>query len=76
MTTLTVEIDKDEDLSDLKEFINRLGLRYHVDDSIYTEQVKAMLDERCDDYRYNKVEMVSSEDSQKRIEALLANQSK
>lgn len=32
MTTLTVEIDKKEDLSNLTEYFNRLGLRYEVDE--------------------------------------------
>jgi len=30
MTILTVEIDKKEDLSNLTEYFNRLGLRYEV----------------------------------------------
>ena len=75
MTTITVEIGKDKDLSALKEFIGRLGLNYHVDEReglLYTEDVKNMLDKRYNDYLEGAVEMVSAEESQKKIQDLLA----
>ena len=43
MTTITVEINKDKDLSDLKQFIDRMGLKYQVDEDeepVYTEELK------------------------------------
>jgi len=78
MTTITVEIDKDKDLSALKEFIGRLGLKYHVEDEealLYTDEVKIMLDKRYADYQDGK-EMVRAEESQQRIQSLLAGKRK
>jgi hypothetical protein len=78
MTTLTVEIDKDKDLSALKEFIGRLGLKYAVEDNdglLYTDEVKSELDKRYQDY-LEGMEMVSAEESKKKIQILLATKSK
>jgi hypothetical protein len=78
MTTITVEIDKDKDVSALKEFIGRLGLKYHVEDNealLYTDEIKITLDKRYADYQSGK-EMVSAEESQQKIQALLAAKSK
>ena len=75
MTTLTVEIDKDKDLSAVKEFIGRLGLKYHEEDTeglLYTDEIKNVLDERYDDYLKGKVDLVGATESQKRIQDLLA----
>jgi hypothetical protein len=79
MTTITVEIGKDKDLSALKEFIGRLGLNYQVDERegvLYTEDVKNMLDKRYNDYLEGAVEMTSAEESQRKIKNLLAVKSK
>jgi hypothetical protein len=79
MTTITVEIDKDKDLLALKEFAGRLGLKYQVEERegiLYTDEVKDMLDKRYHDYREGVVEMVSAEESQKKIQDLLAAESK
>lgn len=75
MTTLTIEIDKKEDLSSLTEYIKRLGLRYEVDEDeelVYTDEVKKMLDERYDDC-VNDINMISAEESKKEIRDLLAS---
>lgn len=75
MTTLTIEIDKKEDLSSLTEYIKRLGLRYEVDEDeelVYTDEVKNMLDERYDDC-VNDINMISAEESKKEIRDLLAS---
>lgn len=75
MTTLTIEIDKKEDLSSLTEYIKRLGLRYEVDEDeelVYTDEVKKMLDERYDDCS-NDINMISAEESKKEIRDLLAS---
>jgi len=75
MTTITVEIDKDQDLSALKEFIGELGLKYQVEESevlLYTSEIKNELDMRYNDYKEGKVELVSAKESQKKIQALLA----
>ncbi|MEO8887576.1 MAG: hypothetical protein ABI367_16040 [Mucilaginibacter sp.] len=32
MTTITVEIDKEEDLSALQEVLGKMGLKYHVEE--------------------------------------------
>jgi hypothetical protein len=78
MTTITVEIDKDKDLLALKEFAGRLGLKYQVEERegiLYTDEVKGMLDKRYHDYREGLVEMVNAEESQKKIQDLLAAES-
>jgi hypothetical protein len=75
MTTLTIEIDKDKDLSALKDFIGKLGLQYQVEKRaglLYTDEVKNELDKRYADYRDGTVEIVSAEESQAKIQALLA----
>jgi hypothetical protein len=77
MTTLTIEIDKKEDLSNLTEYIDRLGLRYEVEededaDFEYTDEVKRMLDERYEDC-INGKNMISAEESQRQIRELLAS---
>lgn len=75
MTTITVEIDKKEDLSDLTAYIDRLGLKYEVEEGeelLYTHEVKKMLDERYDDYK-NGGGMISQAESQQRIRDLLAS---
>jgi len=75
MTTITVEIDKDKDISALKEFIGQLGLSYQVDTdegTLYTTEVKNMLDQRYNDYLAGNAETISAGDSQKRIKELLA----
>ena len=75
MTTFTVEIDKDKDLSALKEFADRLGLNYQVEERegmLYSEDVKNMLDRRYLEYQEGKVKLVSEDESRKKIQELLA----
>ncbi|CAN5503102.1 hypothetical protein BH09BAC6_BH09BAC6_22640 [soil metagenome] len=75
MTTLTVEIDKDKDLSALKDFISGLGLKYQVENTdsvVYTNELINMLDSRYNDYQQGKVELVSPTESKNRIQELLA----
>lgn len=79
MTTLTIEIDKDNDLSALKEFIDQLGLKYEVAENnvlLYTDEMKNMLDKRYADYKEGITEMVSKDESRERVQALLATKSK
>ncbi|HWZ03941.1 MAG TPA: hypothetical protein VNX40_10065 [Mucilaginibacter sp.] len=78
MTTLTIEIDKDKDLSALKEFIGHLGLKYQIEENeglLYTDELKNELDRRYAEYQQGK-EMVSAEESQKRIQNLLVSKGK
>jgi hypothetical protein len=75
MTTITVEIDRANDLSALEEFIGRLGLKYHVKEQgglVYTDELKSMLDGRYADYLKGNVNLVDAEESKKRIQELLA----
>jgi hypothetical protein len=75
MTTITVEIDKDKDLLDLKKFIDQLGLKYQVEeneDLLYADELKNSLDKRYSDYTSGLVDMVSSSESQEKIQTLLA----
>ena len=75
MTTITVEIDKKEDLSNLTEYIDRMGLKYEVDEHVgllYTDEIKNTLDERYDDYK-NGIDLVTQADSQQKINELLAS---
>lgn len=79
MTTFTVEIDKDKHLSALKEFVDNLGLNYQVDEReglLYTDEVKNLLDKRYQDYKDGLVELLSAEESQKKIKDLLASKSR
>ncbi len=74
MTTITVEIDKKEDLSNLTEYINRLGLKYEVDENeglLYTDDIKNTLDERYDEYK-NGIDLISQQESKQKIQELLA----
>lgn len=76
MTTLTVEIDKARDLSALKEFIAQLGLNYEIDEQEelnYTDEVKQTLDNRYQEYKEGKVQMISEEESREEILRLLAS---
>lgn len=73
MTTKTVEIKKEKDFSALKEFMAQLALNYYVDGGkqlIYTDEVKATLDNRYADYK-NGIKMVSAEEGQQEIQLLL-----
>jgi len=77
--TITIEIDKDKDTSALKEYLSQSGYKFEVDeddDVEYTDEFKAMLDRRWDDYESGRVKMVSAEESQRQIAALLAGRSK
>lgn len=78
MTTITVEIDKDQDLSAIKEFIAKLGLTYNIvvdDESLsYTDDIKNMLDKRYSDYLEGNVTLIDSEESKNRIKNLIAAQ--
>ena len=79
MTTFTVEIDKDKHLSALKEFVDNLGLNYQVDEReglLYTDEVNNLLDKRYQDYKDGLVELLSAEESQKKIKDLLASKSR
>jgi len=74
MTTFTVEIDKDKDLSALKEIAGKLGLKYHVDERdglLYTDDLKHMLDKRYQEFKDGAVELIDAKKSQKRIWDLL-----
>jgi len=78
MTTFTVEIDKDKDLSALKEIAGKLGLKYQVDEReglLYTDDLKNMLDKRYQEYQDGAVELINAKESQKRIQDLLASKS-
>jgi hypothetical protein len=57
MATITIEIDKDKDLSE---------------DVEYTAEFKAMLDERYDEIISGRVKMISGEESQRQIDELIA----
>jgi hypothetical protein len=79
MTTITVEIEKDKDMSAVKEFIGRLGLRYQINTDKgleYTNEIKSVLDTRSAGYLEGKVDLVGAEESQKRIQELLAVKNK
>jgi hypothetical protein len=79
MTTITVEIDKDKDVSAVKEFIGRLGLKYQInaDKGLeYTNEIKSVLDARYADYLEGKVDLVGAKESQKRIQELLTDKNK
>ncbi len=79
MTTITVEVDEDKDISAVKEFIARLGLRYHIspkENLFYIDELKSVLDQRYNDYLLGKVDLVGAEESREKIEALLAAKSK
>jgi hypothetical protein len=79
MTTITVEIDKDKDVSAVKKFIGQLGLKYQINTDKgfeYTNEIKSVLDTRYASYLKGKVELVSAEESQKRIQELLAVKNK
>ena len=78
MTTFTVEIDKDKDLSALKEIAGKLGLKYQVDEReglLYTDDLKNMLDKRYQECKDGAVELIDAKESQKRIQDLLASKS-
>ena len=78
MTTFTVEIDKDKDLSALKEIAGKLGLKYQVDEReglLYTDDLKNMLDKRYQEFKDGAVELIDARESQKRIQELLASKS-
>jgi len=78
MTTFTVEIDKDKDLSALKEIAGKLGLKYQVDEReglLYTDDLKNMLDKRYQEFKDGAVELINAKESQKRIQDLLASKS-
>ncbi len=77
MTTITVKIDKENDLSAMKELIDRLGLQYQVEDAgdgLYTNEFKNMIDQRYEDYLNGKAEIISEEESRERVKNLLAAQ--
>jgi hypothetical protein len=77
MTTITVKIDKENDLSAMKELIDRLGLQYQVDDAgdgLYTNEFKKMLDQRYEDYLNGMAEIISEKESRERVKNLLAAQ--
>jgi hypothetical protein len=79
MTTITVEIDKDKDISAVKEFIGHLGLKYYINDHknlVYTDEIKAGLDERYASYAEGKVKLVDAEESRRKIRELLTSKSK
>ena len=74
MTTITVEIEADKDLSALKEFINQLGLKYQVEEEnalIFTEELKNLLDNRQQNYLAGNVSILSADESQNRVQNLL-----
>ena len=74
MTTLTVEINREKDLSALKEFIGQLGLKYEVEENkglLYTDEVKNTLDSRYADYQGGNITLISAEESKNRAHALL-----
>ncbi len=74
MTTITVEISKTNDLAALKSFIAERGLKYEVDeieDFVYTDEIKDLLDNRYEEFKNGTVKMVSAEESKERIKQLL-----
>jgi spore coat polysaccharide biosynthesis protein SpsF (cytidylyltransferase family) len=75
MTIVTVEIDKDKDLSALKNWLAQSGLKFEIDeqdDFKYTDDLKAEVDKRFDEYKTGKVKLISAAESQQQIKQLLA----
>lgn len=64
MTTITIEIDREQDLSALKEVIDQMGLKYEVeeyDHLEYTDEFKAMLDKRYEEYLRDPSKVITAE---------------
>ena len=79
MTRITIEAIKDKDFPVLKNYLESLGLKYQVNghhDLLYNDEVKNTLDERFHDCQKGTIGMVCAEESQKKIQALLADKSK
>lgn len=75
MTTITVEIDKDKDLSALKAYLLKSGFKFEIDeqeDFQYTDDLKMMVNERYEGYKNGKVALISPEESQNQIHKLLS----
>lgn len=75
MTTITVEIDKDKDLSALKTYLLKSGFKFEIDeqeDFQYTDDLKMMVNERYEGYKNGKVALISPEESQNQIHKLLS----
>ncbi len=75
MTTLTIEVDKDKDLTAIKEFIGRLGLKYQVDAGeslLYTDDLKRELDKRYTEYKEGRIELVDEAESKRRIQNIIS----
>jgi hypothetical protein len=73
MTTITVEITKDKDLTAIKEFIAQLGLKFRVADTellVYTDELKNMLDQRYADYQAGNINLISEEESRQKIQKI------
>ena len=73
MTTITIEIDKDQDVSELKNYLSKSGYSYEVNEGEveYTPEFKTELDRRYGDYLSGKAPAISAEESQRRIRELL-----
>ncbi|WP_428328907.1 hypothetical protein [Mucilaginibacter sp.] len=77
MTTITVEIDKDNDLLALKQLMGKLGLKYQINennDLLYGSDVKALLDKRYTDFKSGEINMVNQQESQHKIQQILASE--
>ncbi|PWG78189.1 DUF2683 family protein [Pararcticibacter amylolyticus] len=76
MATLTVNIDNERDLAALKDFLMRLGMKYHITgEADYSDEFKLTLDNRYEEYKEGKVTMISAGESQNRIQQLLTGTS-
>lgn len=55
MTTLTVNIENEKDLSALTEFLSKAGMAYSVDEEEYDEALEAAIQEGLDDIKAGRV---------------------
>jgi hypothetical protein len=67
MATITIEIDKGQDVSALKDYLSQSGYRYEFDEEEveYTPEFKAELDRRYEEYVSGKVPAITAEESRR-----------
>lgn len=74
MATLTVEIDRTNDLSAVKDFIERLGLSYQVKETDimqYSEGLQSIMDKPYTSFEAGPESKISKEESKRRIQEML-----
>ncbi|QQL48932.1 hypothetical protein [Mucilaginibacter ginkgonis] len=76
MTTIIIDIDKQEDLAEVKEFLAAKGLFYEenensYEDFVYTDQMKKELDEDEEALQRGEIVPISAEESERRISEIL-----